>query len=199
MDISENLANTWTEIYSEAMTSYEDIWAQTEPKLREYAQEFQNQWTPTHESILSQMATITKRNWKQKHITVHFVDCVNGASAWTEDVVLPPFPDIDVEKKLFAHELAHILVPDYFLKPRLQNLSLESDIAHTIVDLIAYFSIKEHITDPERRGIKPNPNYYAQVDKLYPIFENCFRHPEKYQDLDEILKEIPKQSPKGSH
>jgi len=136
------------------------------------------------------MSNIAKLPWKADVINVHFVDCVYGAQSWTEDVVAPPFPEPDVEKKLLSHEIAHILVPDYLLKTKLQSLGLDCAIAHTIVDLIAYFGVKKHVADPERRGIKPNPNYYAEVSKLYPIFENCQKSLDGYQSLEEILKQI---------
>lgn len=191
-DKSQKLVDIWMEIYSESLNSYESIWVQTELKLKQYTQEFEEKWGSINESVLSRMADIAKCSWKQKFINVHFVDCVNGASAWITDIVLPPFLNIDVEKKLLAHELAHTLVPDYFLKPKLQNLALDQGIAHTFVDLIAYFSIKEHVADPEKRGIKPNPRYYVQVDKFYPIFEDCYNYPEKYRSFDEVLRQVAK-------
>ena len=186
----QKLAEIWLEIYSEALPSYEGLWAQAESKLKEYALTFEASWSSVSGSVLSKMSGIARCPWKQESITVHFVDCLHGASAWIRDVVLPPFMDIDAEKKLLAHELAHTLVPDYFLKTRIQNLGLDWAFSHTIVDFIAYFSIKDYITDPEKRGIKPNPNYYEQVDKLYPIFEDCFKHPEKYESFDDILMQI---------
>ncbi len=187
---SQQFGEIWLDIYSESLSPYEEKWAEIEPKLREYARRFEKEWNSVNDLVLSRMSNIAKRPWKPERINVHLVDCVNGASAWSKDIVLPPFPNGDVEKKLLAHELAHILVPDYFLKPKLQYYALDYSIAHTIVDLIAYFGIKEHVTEPERRGIKPNPNYYVQVDKLYPIFEDCHKYPDKYVSFDEILKQI---------
>ena len=67
---------------------------------------------------------------------------------------------------------------------------LDSAISHTIVDIIAHFEVKKHVTDPERKGIKPNPNYYAEVPKLCPIFENCAENTYQYQNFDEILNRI---------
>jgi hypothetical protein len=187
---SQNLAETWLKIYSEALSSYESIWAQTELKLKNFASEFEAEWISVHESILTKMSDITRLPWKQEYVNVHFVDCIHGSSAWIRDVALAPFPNVDVEKKLLAHELVHTLVPDYFLKTKLAKSGLGWNITHTIVDLIAYFSVKKHVNDPEKRGIRPNPDYYAHVEELYPVFEECYQYPDKYQSLDEILKAI---------
>lgn len=190
VNTSQKVAQLWFEIYQEALNSYENIWTPTEQKLKAYAFEFEHQWIPVQESILTKMSNIAKLPWKKECINVHFVECIRGGSAWIRDVALPPFPNMDVEKKLLAHELAHALAPDYFLKTRLQRLGLDWTIAHTVVDLIAYFSVKEHVVEPGKRGIKPNPSYYAHVEELYPVFEKCYNYPKKYQSLDQVLEQI---------
>jgi len=187
---SQDQVDVWLDILSEALPSYEDIWSQMEGRIREFVVNFDAEWNAIHDSILSKISDVAKLPWKTQFINVHFVDCVRGASSWIEDVVMPPFPDMDVEKKLLSHEIAHILVPDYLLKTKLQTLGLDCSIAHTIVDLIAYFSVKENVTDPERRGIKPNPDYYKEVPKLYSIFDDCYKNPGRYQNFDEVLKQI---------
>jgi hypothetical protein len=192
--VSRDQIDIWIEILSEALPLYERIWRQIEGKLEEYCKKFEAEWKPIHKPILTKMSNIAKVSWKTDDVKVHFVDCVYGASSWVEDVVLPPFPDMDVERKLFSHELAHILVPDYFLKTKLRSFGMSYNIAHTIVDLIAYFGVKDHVTEPERRGIKPNPSYYAEVNKLYPIFESCYKNPDQYQNFDEILKQIKRET-----
>lgn len=189
-ETSRTLSRIWQEILSTALTSYEDIWAQTETRLEKYKSRFVAEWNLVSRPVLIKMSNVAKSPWNIEFIRVHLVDCIHGASAWATDIVLPPFPIDDIEKKLLAHELAHILIPDYSLKTKLQGLDLDLSIAHTIVDLIAYFGVKEHIKDPERRGIMPNPDYYAQVSKLYPIFEECYKNPDKYQSIDQILKQI---------
>jgi len=189
-ETSQNLTDIWLEILSIALPSYENMWAQTEVKLKEYTSKFVAEWNPVSESILTKMSNVAKLPWNTEFINVHLVDCVHGASSWTEDVVLPPFPIVDIEKKLLAHEIAHILVPEYFLKTKLHNLGLDLSISHTVVDLIAYFGVKDYVADPERRGIMPNPNYYAQVSKLHPIFEDCYKNPDRYQSFDEVLQRI---------
>lgn len=187
---SQEQMDIWVEILSEALSSYENVWRQTAQKLKEYRSRFETEWNRINDFILAEMSNLAKLPWKTNTIAAHLVDCVYGAQSWTEDVVLPPFPDLDIEKKLLSHEIAHILVPDYFLKTKLQSLGLNCAIAHTIVDLIAYFGVKEHVADLERRGIKPNPSYYEEVSKLYPIFEECYENPDRYQSFDEILKQI---------
>jgi hypothetical protein len=191
---SQDQMDIWLQILSEALPSYEPIWSGIEGKLEEYKARFEAEWNAIHETVLTKMSKIAKLPWKTEHLNVHFVDCVYGAQSWVEDVVVPPFPDIDIEKKLLSHEIAHTLVPDYFLKTKLQKFNLDCSIAHTIVDLIAYFGVKEHVTDPERRGIKPNPNYYAEVSKLYPIFEDYYKNLVQYQKFDDILKQISERS-----
>jgi hypothetical protein len=143
------------------------FWTQTEPRLKTFASEFEAEWITIQKPILTMMSDIAKLSWKQKCVNVHFVDCIHGASGWIRDVVLPPFPNIDVEKKLLAYELAH-----------------------TIIDLIAYFSVKEHVAEPEKQGIKPNPNYYTNVEKLYPVFKKCYMQPENFPDFETILRRI---------
>jgi hypothetical protein len=187
---SQDQAEIWLGILNEALTSYESIWAQTEPKLEEYKSKFEAKWTPVCESILTSMSRLVKLPWKIESINVHFVDCVYGAQSWVRDVVVPMFPVVDIEKKLLAHEIAHFLVPDYLLRTKLKALGLDCAISHTIIDLIAYFGVEEHVTDPERKGIRPNPKYYAHVPELYPAFEDCFKNSDLCKDLDDILGRI---------
>jgi hypothetical protein len=188
--VSRKITDIWLKILEEALPPYEDIWAETREKLEKYKVAFETEWHPIYESVLNIMSNMAKLQWRIDSINVHLVDCVHGAAAFIEDIVLPPFPDMDVEKKLLTHEIAHVLMPEYFLKTKLQNLGLDPVISHTIVDLIAYFGIKEYLTDPERLGMKPNPKYYVHVHKLYPIFEECYENPEKHRNFEEILEQI---------
>lgn len=190
LETSQKVAQIWNEIYQEALKTYEQIWARTEPRLKKFASEFEAQWDPICEQVLTKMSNIAKRSWSEECINVNFVDCVYGGSAWIKDVVLVPYPDMDIEKKLFAHELAHTLVPEYYLRKELQKARIDWSLSHTIVDMIACFSIKEHVSKPDRQGIKPNPNYYAHAEELYPIFEQCYMHPKGYTDFEDILKRI---------
>jgi hypothetical protein len=187
---SQNQMNVWLDILSEAWPAYRSIWEQAEHRIKEYAREFSDTWNLTQSSVLPKMSEIAKLSWAVESINVHFVECVNGASSWADDIVMACFPDTDVEKKLLSHEIAHILAPDYLLKTKLQSLKLDDALAHTIVDLIAYFSVKNHLANPERRGMKPNPHYCLEVSRLYPIFEDAYDHPNKYGSFDDILRQI---------
>jgi len=189
---SRDIVETWLEIYIEAIDAYEDIWLRTEQKLKEYTTKFSKEWQPINEEVLTRMSTITGQPWSQNCIRVNFVDCLHGASAWWTEIALPPFPDIDVQKKLFSHELAHTLIPDYVLRTKLKDAGLDGGISHTIVDLIAFFSIRKHVTDPNRRGIKPNPDYYPELIQLYPVFEKCSMHADRCSNFDDVLDQIRK-------
>jgi hypothetical protein len=190
LDTSQKVTQTWYEIYQEALGAYEHIWARTEPKLGKFMAEFKAQWDPISEPVLTNMSNMAKRSWNVECLNVNFVDCVCGGSAWIKDVVLVPYPDIDVEKKLLAHELAHTLIPEYYLRQELRKAHLDWSISHTVIDMIAYFSVKDHVSESDRRGIKPNPNYYAHVEELSSVFEECYTHPESYGDVEGMLKHI---------
>lgn len=185
---SNVIIDTWLKILAECTTSYNSIWLETEKKLAEYGRKLENEWNSIYAPILKKMSNITKFPWKIEAINVYLVDCVWGAQSWVDDIVLPPIPDLDVAKKLLTHEIAHIQMPNNLLKAKLRNCGVDLGIAHTIVDLVAYFSVRDHLKDPERLGMKPNPNYYTEVQRLYPIFEYYSTNPEKYETFDELLE-----------
>lgn len=185
---SDVIIDTWLKILAECMTSYNSIWLETEKKLAGYRLKLEREWNLISKPVMTKMSTITKFPWEIEAINVYLVDCVWGAASWVDDIVLPPVPDLDVAKKLLTHEIAHIQMPNNLLKAKLRNYSVDVGIAHTIVDLIAYFSVRNYLKDPERRGMKPNPNYYTEVQRLYPIIEYYSENPEKYKTFDELLE-----------
>ena len=68
-------------------------------------------------------------------------------------------------------------------------------MTHTVVDMIAYFSVKDSIAKPmqpniERKGVVPNKNYYPKVEELYPIFEEYSKNPSEHDDLGSLVKKI---------
>ncbi|MFQ5758270.1 MAG: hypothetical protein ACE5IF_01175, partial [Candidatus Bathyarchaeia archaeon] len=189
---SDVIIDTWLKILAECLPSYNSIWLETEEKLVGYRRKFEKQWNRIYTSILTKMSNMTKFPWRIEAINVYLVDCVWGAQSWVDDIVLPlipiPDPDLDVAKKLLTHEIAHIQMPNNLLKAKLRSYGVDLGIAHTIVDLVAYFSVRDHFKDPERHGMKPNPNYYIEAQRLYPIFEYYSMNPEKYETFDELLE-----------
>lgn len=185
---SDVIIDTWLKILAECMTSYNGIWLETEKKLAGHKLKLEKEWNRIYAPILTKMSNITKLPWRIEAINVYLVDCAWGAQSWVDDIVLPPIPDLDVAKKLLTHEIAHIQMPNNLLKAKLRNYGVGLGIAHTIVDLIAYLSVRDHLKDPERLGMKPNPNYYTEVQRLYPIFEYYSMNPEKYETFDALLE-----------
>jgi len=189
---SDVIIDTWLKILMKCMASYNSIWLETERKLAGYELKLEKEWKRISKPIMTKMSTLTKSPWKIKAINVYLVDCVWGAQSWVNDIVLPPIPipdpNLDIAKKTLTHEIAHIKMPDNLLKAKLRNYDVDLGIVHTIVDLIAYFSVKDHLKDPDRRGMKPNPNYYTEVQRLYPFFEHYSRNPEQYETFDELLE-----------
>ncbi len=98
-----------------------------------------------------------------------------------------PFPERDVEKKLLAHELSELITPQSMIVRRLRTSGLDVGLVHTIVDLIAYFSVKDFLENPERKGMKPNPNYYPAVGELFPFFESYSKNPSSYDSFETLI------------
>jgi hypothetical protein len=72
---------------------------------------------------------------------------------------------------------------------------LVPEVAHTVVDMIAYFSVKDFIAKPvdpkiERKGVVPNKNYYPKVEELYPLFEEYSKNPSEYADFASLVEKI---------
>jgi len=130
-----------------------------------------------------------KEEWAADDIDVAFVDCLNGGFAWQDSIALVPFPESDVEKKLLAHELSELITPQSTIARKLKTSRLDVGMVHTIVDLIAYFSVKDFLENPERKGMKPNPKYYPAVNELFPFFETYAKNPSSYDDFETLIQD----------
>lgn len=79
------------------------------------------------------------------------------------------------------------------MERKLVGAGLDPQIAHTVVDMIAYFSVRDFIAKPvyphpERRGIRPNPNYYPAVEDLYSLFERHAENPSSYNNFETLVQ-----------
>jgi hypothetical protein len=104
-------------------------------------------------------------------------------------------PDVEVQKKFLSHELSELITPSPLVKKELRKARLDPEIAHTVVDMLAYFSAKDFIAKPvdpnmERKGVVPNKNYYPKVEELYPIFEEYSRNSSEYDDFASLVRKI---------
>jgi len=128
-------------------------------------------------------------------IRVHFADCLNGGFAWNDSIAFATLPDIEVQKKFLAHELSELITPSPLVEEELEREGLNLGIIHTVVDMLAYFSVKDFIAKPvnpniERKGVVPNKNYYPKVEELYPIFSDYSENPSDYDDFASLVKKI---------
>ena len=174
---------------------YEQIWDKTHRRLEEYRQRFEAAWNPISENVLANLTDLAKRDWVQKDIQVHFVDCLWGGFAWMDCIAFTPFPDSEVQKKFLAHELSELITPHSIVERELASSGLSRGITHTVVDMIAYFSVREFMVKPvppslERRGIRPNPDYYPKAEELYPFFEQYAEDPGSYSGFDALVNEM---------
>ena len=135
---------------------------------------------------------MAKTHWKTDKIHVHFIDSLYGGFGWDDCIGFAAFPDMEVQKKFLAHELSELVTPQQIVARALRNAGLNLGTTHTVVDMLAYFSVKDFIAkpvfpNPERKGIKPNQNYYPSVDELFPIFERYAENPSAYPDFESFV------------
>ncbi len=182
-------------ILFDGVAGYNEIWEKTQSRLQEYKEKFAAVWDRMSDSVLSNLSVLSKREWAIDEVLVHFVDCLWGGFAWVDSIAFAAFPDIEVQKKFLAHELSELITPRAIVEPRLTEAGLDSEIAHTVVDMIAYFSVKDYIAkpvfpNPERKGIRPNPNYYPAVEVLYPLFEQYSQDTSAYKNFGALVKDM---------
>ncbi len=192
---TEGMGDELIETLQKGALGYEEIWAKNQGRLEEYLQRFEAVWSPISEEVLANLSELAKREWVQKDVQVHFVDCLWGGFAWTDCIAFTPFPDIEVQKKFLAHELSELITPHSIVERGLASSGLSREITHTVVDMIAYFSVRNFITkpvypNPERRGTKPNPNYYPAAEELYPFFEHYAENRGSYDGFDTLVREM---------
>lgn len=189
--------------YPRATIGFSDIWAETGPKLEDYKGKFASQWSPISDQVLSNLSKLAGTHWRMDKIHVHFIDCLYGGFAWGNCIGFTTLLDMAVQKKFVAHELSELITPQAIVRDELQKANLNLGITHTVVDMLVYLSVREFLAQPnatnlEKKGVKPNPNYYPEADFLLPIFERYAEEPTAYpdfpgfiHDMTNSLKHIP--------
>ena len=188
-------AEIFQRIRQGGLVGFEEIWGETRPRLEEYKEKFASEWFPISGQVLSRLSEFAKTPWSMEKIHVHFIDCLYGGFGWDDCIGFAAFPDMEVQKKFITHELSELITPRHIVGGELQRAGLNPEIAHTVVDMLAYFSIRDFLAKPvfphpERRGIKPNQNYYPAVEELYPMFEYYAEDPSKYSDFRALVQDM---------
>ncbi len=189
---NSKLAESFREIRQGGVAGFEEIWREARLRLEEYKEKFESEWAPICDQVLSRLSTLAKTSWTVDRIRVHFVDCLYGGFGWNDCIGFAAFPDLQVQKKFLAHELSELVTPQRLVGDALRKANLSPGITHTIVDMLAYLSVRDFLAkpvypNPERKGIKPNPNYYPAVEELYPEFELYAENPSMYTDFEELV------------
>jgi len=191
----EPMTDLFLNILPQESNGWAQIWDLTRPRLEEYKQKFESEWNPIGDLVLSRLSQLAKTEWITDEIRVHFADCLNGGFAWRDSIAFATLPDIEVQKKFLAHELSELITPSQLVSEELEREGLDLGVTHTVVDMLAYFSIRDFIAKPaypsiERKGVVPNKTYYPKVEELYPIFEDYSRNPSEYDDFSTLVKKI---------
>jgi hypothetical protein len=176
-------------------TGFDEIWKEARPRLTEYMYNFVSHWSPISDRVLSRLHDLARTHWQTGKIHVQYIDCLYGGFAWNEYIGLTVFPDMNVQKKLLAHELSELITPQRMIQEELRKASLDLGIVHTVVDMLAYFSIRDFLARPEpssreRKGLRPNPDYYPAAEALFPIFEIYAEDVSVYPDFMDFLQEV---------
>ncbi|HYY92264.1 MAG TPA: hypothetical protein VE955_09770 [Candidatus Dormibacteraeota bacterium] len=174
---------------------FDEIWKETRPRLVKYMYSFQSLWTPISDRVLSKLRELAKAHWQTGTIRAHYVDCLYGGFAWKDSIGLTTLPDMDVQKKFLAHELSELITPQQLVRQHLQKEGLDLRIADTVVDLFAYFSVRDFLSkhdskSEEKNGIRPSRRYYAEADVLYMFFERYAEDPMIYADFDSVIRDM---------
>ena len=206
LSANSKLAELFRKIHQRGVAGFEEIWSEARPRLERYKESFEAEWSPIGDQVLSRLSTLAKTPWALDRIRVHFIDCLYGGFGWNDCIGFAAFPDLQVQKKFLAHELSELITPRHIIGDALRKAGLSSEIAHTVVDMLAYFSVRNFLArpvypNPERKGIRPNPNYYPAVEELYPTFESYAENPSIYADFEELVQvmiaklKVPNASP----
>ena len=188
-------AHLFLEMLGNQPEAFDGIWKTTGTRLEEYKARFETEWAPISDHVLSSLSTLAKTEWGTDEIRVGFVDCLYGGFSWNDCVVLAPLPDSQVEKKFLTHELSELITPSSQVTEALLKAGFDPGITHTVVDMIAYFAVKDHLRkpdplSPEKKGLRPNPNYYPSAEPLFPVFEKYATNPSAYPDFEAFLEEM---------
>lgn len=181
--------------YPPATIGFSDIWAETRPKLEDYKSKFASQWSTISDRVLSNLSRLAGTRWQTDKIHVHFIDCLYGGFGWDNCIGFAALPDMAVQRKFIAHELSELITPQHIVRDELQKANLDLGITHTVVDMLAYLSIREFLAQPdgtnlEKKGVKPNPNYYPEAAVLLPIFERYAEEPMAYPDFAGFIQDM---------
>jgi len=191
----EPMTDLFLNILFHGSNGWEQIWDLTRPRVKEYEQKFGSVWSPISDSVLSRLSQLSKTEWMTDEIRVHFADCLNGGFAWHDSIAFATLSDVEVQKKFLAHELSELITPSQLVSEELKREGLDLGVTHTVVDMLAYFSVKDFIAKPmhpniERKGLVPNKSYYPKVEELYPIFEEYSKNPSEYDEFASLVKKI---------
>jgi hypothetical protein len=188
-------AELFKDLRQRRATGFDEIWKEARPRLIEYQYDFSSQWSPISDRVLLRLHELARSHWQTDKICVQYIDCLYGGFAWNDCIGITAFPDMNIQKKLLAHELSEIITPQRVLREELQKAGLDLGITHTVIDMLAYFSVRDFLarTDPpdhEKKGLRPNPRYYPAADVLFPVFERYAENPRIYPDFSDFVQEM---------
>lgn len=195
LSCSSEFARMFRELLQRRALGFNEIWKETRPRLVDYRFDFEASWTPISDEVLGRLQDLAKTHWSAGEIIVEFIDCLNGGFGWEDSIGFATLPDMEVQKKFLAHELSELITSRNVVHEALRKAGFNTGITHTVVDMFAYFAVKDSMKKPippnkEKKGIRPNPSYYPVVDVLFPFFERYAENPSIYPDFPTLIEQM---------
>ena len=188
------LASVWSAILEESWKGYAEMWPEVSNRLNEHRSRFEEEWGPMGEEVLQRIRKISETGWSPDSVDVQLVDSLNGGASFASTILLAPVANLEVQKKLLAHELSESAFSAVGLQAKLESRGIDSEFFHAIVDTAAYFALKAWLKPEFVEKLKPNPAYYAGAEPVYSAFEKSGSVSEAYGGLDGLIEAVAKES-----
>jgi hypothetical protein len=181
------VAGIWSEILTESWQGYSGIWPEVGDRLDEYRSRFEEEWRPIGGEVLKRIRTISETSWNPRRVDVQLVDSLNGGASFDNTILLAPVSNLEVEKKLLAHELSESAFSARGLAAELESAGVGPEFFHAIVDTTAYFAAKDWLKPESVEKLRPNPAYYVGAEPVWSAFEMCHPLSEGYEGFEHLV------------
>ncbi|MDV3278219.1 MAG: hypothetical protein LYZ69_07115 [Nitrososphaerales archaeon] len=188
------LASIWSAILDESWKGYAEMWPEVQSRLNQHKSRFEEEWKPMGEGVMQGIREISETSWNPDLVDVQLVDSLNGGASFASTILLAPVANLEIEKKLLAHELSESAFSAKGLQAKLESRNANPEFFHAVVDTAAYFALKAWLKPEYVEKLKPNPAYYVGAEPVYSAFEKSSPLSGAYRGLDGLIAAVAEES-----